>query len=74
MLTREESLRAIPAKPAVVMLAALLATSLAIFSFGMHPARATSGCNGPWGPGKGRSSHTPTGRQSASPSGSRTRG
>ncbi|HEV2745284.1 MAG TPA: hypothetical protein VGV91_19170, partial [Rubrobacter sp.] len=43
MLRREESLRAIPAQPAVVMLAALLAallaTSLAIFSFGMHPAR-----------------------------------
>ena len=74
MLTREESLRAIPAKPAVVMLAALLAASLAIFSFGMHPARATSGCNGPWGPGKGKSSHTPTGRPSASPSGSWPRG
>lgn len=47
MPTREESLRAISAKLAVVMVAA----SLAIFSFGMHPARAASGCSGPWGPG-----------------------
>ena len=51
MLAREESLRAIPAKPAVVTLAAPPAASLAIFGFSMHPARAASGCNGPRGPG-----------------------
>ncbi len=52
MLTREESWRATLAKLAVVVVAALLKAFLAIFSFGMHPARAASGCHRALGPGQ----------------------